>query len=263
MARGRMISKCLSTSEKYASLEQHAGKLAEFCQALFPLLVAHADDHGRQAGDEFTVKHLVHPTSKRKLSDFSTALRALHESGLVTWYQVSGAKFLQIEQFDAHQVGLHKRGESKIPVNPGDSGKSGEFPLKRTELNRTEQKGTELKSTTSADADFEQFRQAYPVPRRVGGKAACDAFRKAARSCPLDTMLGALAQHKRSEQWQMPKLIPLLTTWLNQERWRQVLPEPRAGPVPYECPHTPQCFDGQFRCRQRTQLAEFQQAEVS
>lgn len=38
-------------------------------------------------------------------------------------------------------------------------------------------------------------------------------------------MLTALEQHKRSEQWQTPKLIPLMTTWLNQERWNQVLPE--------------------------------------
>ena len=44
----------------------------------------------------------------------------------------------------------------------------------------------------------------------------------------LQAMASALEQHKRSEQWQTPKLIPLMTTWLNQERWNQTLPEPQA-----------------------------------
>jgi hypothetical protein len=223
-----MISKCLSTSERYASLEQHAGKLAEFCQALFPLLVAHADDHGRQAGDEFTIKHLVHPTSKRKLQDFTTALRALHDSGLVSWYQVKDAKFLQIEHFDEHQTGLHHRRESKIPALPGDSGNAVEVPLNRTETKRNETKRTE-EVLSSADADYEAFRTAYPASRRVGGKAGKRAFAVAIRGQPpghIAAMLSALEQHKRSEQWQIPRLIPLMTTWLSQERWTQVLPEP-------------------------------------
>lgn len=80
----------------------------------------------------------------------------------------------------------------------------------------------------SADADFERFRQAYPVSRRVGGKTAKSAWKAATigrNGTHLAAMLAALEQHKRSEQWQTPKLIPLMTTWLNQERWNQTLPE--------------------------------------
>ena len=51
MARGRMLSKSLSTSTKRARLHRVlgppcptcGGSLAEFAQALYPLLVAHAD----------------------------------------------------------------------------------------------------------------------------------------------------------------------------------------------------------------------------
>jgi len=78
---------------------------------------------------------------------------------------------------------------------------------------------------SSADADFETFRQAYPQSRRVGGKPGRNAFQRASGRQTLSSMLTALEQHKRSEQWQDPKLIPLMTTWLNQERWLQVLPE--------------------------------------
>ncbi len=82
--------------------------------------------------------------------------------------------------------------------------------------------------SSSADADFHTFFLAYPVSRRVGGKAGRAAFDHTAiglHGDHLATVLLALEQQKRSEQWQNPKLIPLMTTWLHQERWLQVLPE--------------------------------------
>jgi len=101
----------------------------------------------------------------------------------------------------------------------------------------------------SADADFEAFRQAYPVSRRVGGKQALKAWKSATKGrngAHLETMLGALEQHKRSEQWQTAKLIPLMTTWLNQERWTQVLPAaPRPIHQGWNCPHDELCRDTQ------------------
>jgi hypothetical protein len=90
----------------------------------------------------------------------------------------------------------------------------------------------EKKELSSADADFEAFRLAYPVSRRVGGKPGRDAFQRSGigrHGDSLATVLLALEQQKRSEQWHTPKLIPLMTTWLNQERWLQVLPEAGAS----------------------------------
>lgn len=79
------------------------------------------------------------------------------------------------------------------------------------------------------EAEFQAFYAAYPKSRRVSGHKGREAFRVARRSCDLATMLTALEQHKRSEQWQTPSLIALMTTWLNQERWGQVLPESGNG----------------------------------
>jgi len=98
-----MVAKSLSTSEKYASLHELAGKLAEFCQALYPLLIAHADDWGRLPGDVFTVKHLVHPTSPRKLQDFDAALGALHTAGLIQQYEADEKRVIFICGWFAHQ----------------------------------------------------------------------------------------------------------------------------------------------------------------
>ena len=121
MARGRMISKSLSTSRKFADLAA-AGDLTEFCQMLFPLLVSHADDYGRLSGDAFTVKFQVLPTSPRPLADFERALQQMAASGLVVLYEANGDLVLQVLQFDGHQTGLHKRTVSKFPDPPGTSG---------------------------------------------------------------------------------------------------------------------------------------------
>jgi hypothetical protein len=147
MARGRMISKSLSTSRKFADLHRVAGDLGEFSQLLFPLIVAHTDDHGRMSADAFTVKFQVLPISSRPLEDFDTAVQHMHEVGLLHVYHVDGDKFLQVIDFEKHQTGLHKRTDSRIPEPPGNSGNFREFPgqEKRTEEKRREEKRTEPK----------------------------------------------------------------------------------------------------------------------
>ncbi len=113
---------------------------------------------------------------------------------------------------------------------------------------------------TSADADFETFRQAYPVSRRVGGKPGRNAFQRASGRQTLSSMLTALEQHKRSEQWQDPKLIPGMCVWLNQERWTQVLPEPvTAEAYDWTCPHTPAC-NARHACSTKTALEAARQS---
>jgi uncharacterized protein YjbJ (UPF0337 family) len=85
------------------------------------------------------------------------------------------------------------------------------------------------KHLSSADADFATFCTAYPASRRITGKKGRTAFQSAVlgkNGTHFAMMLEALEQQKRSEQWQTTKLIPLMTTWLSQERWNQVLPEP-------------------------------------
>jgi len=83
---------------------------------------------------------------------------------------------------------------------------------------------------------FALFRDAYPAARRKGGDQARAAFAKALRKVTLETMLTALAQHQRSEQWQSAggRFIPSMITWLDEERWIQILPEPERKLTPWE-----------------------------
>ena len=143
MARGRMLCRTLSTSQRRARLHKEIPRLAEFSQALYDLLVVHADDHGYLQGDIFTVKHAIEPASPRKLEHFEIALSALDSVGMIKWYEVDGRRYIQIQGFDDYQTGLHKRTKSKFPEPPGNSKK---FPLKRTERKRTERKRREQKS---------------------------------------------------------------------------------------------------------------------
>jgi len=154
MAKRRMISASLVTSERRARLFSIVPDLAEFCQVLHVDIITHSDDFGRMAGEPFTVKMTLAPASPRSIEDVARALLALHEAGHINWYVVDGRRFIQVEQFDKHQTGLHKRTQSDIPEPPGRSEKFPEHPWDAVvppeilpELKRTE---AELKERTAA-----------------------------------------------------------------------------------------------------------------
>lgn len=239
MARGRMISKSLSTSAKIAALYTICPKMAEFCRALFPLLVSHADDHGRLPGDEFTVKMQVDPITPRKLPEFVAALHFMAEVGLITWYQVHERKVIEIVKFSEHQdLKGHDKRPPKLPPctatdqligrhraevgENGDSikGKGSEFT--RTETNLT-QSGAVLPT------GFDVFWMAYP--KKKSKDAARKAFEKRAVSDDLlRRMLDAIEWQKQTRDWTKDggQYIPNPATWLNGAGWE----DEQSVPVP-------------------------------
>lgn len=218
MARGRLISKCLGSSRKFHGLLRAGGKLGEFCQVLFPLIVANTDDFGRMAGDAFTVKNVVLPSSRRPEADFDRALDALHTVGLIVRYEVDGLICLQVNQFDEHQVNLHKRSHSRFPEPPGTSG--------NVQLNLTEQNVIEPRREPNPEPalraadDFDTFWAAYPKK-----KAKDDARRAWHKRRPdaalLRVILDALQQQCQSPDWlkEDGRYIPFPATWLNRGQW--------------------------------------------
>lgn len=174
-----MISKSLSTSEKFAALVDTAGPLAEFCQALYPLVLTHSDDFGRLQGDTFTVKHMCFPTSPRTVAEFKTALTHLHTVGLIVRYEMQSKFYIQIANFEPHQSGLNKRTKSKFPEVPGSSETFQEFPSQEnlTELNLTEGKGTEGKGTKDqGPIRVESAKRSPHTTSGTNGKAAPPAL---------------------------------------------------------------------------------------
>lgn len=229
MARGRIISRTLGTSRCYASLQQHAGKLAEFAQALYPLLVVFSDDHGREHGDAFTIKHAVWPTSPRAERDFDRALMAMVDAQLIHRYAINGVIYFQIRGFEDHQQGLHKRRDSKFPEFPSGSGNAPEIPG-RNEQNRTEQegeqKGTPARREDDALGEFGVFYAAYP--RKVGKGDAEKAWRSLRiREADMPAILAAIARARASPQWTKDggEFIPYPATWLRRGGWEDQPPE--------------------------------------
>ena len=57
--------------------------------------------------------------------------------------------------------------------------------------------------------------------KKVGKKKVQDKFLK--NKYPIDDILKALESHKQSDQWQNPQYIPNPETYLNQEKWNDIL----------------------------------------
>lgn len=249
MARGRMISKSLSTSEKYAALHEADPGLAEFCQSLFPLLVAHADDFGRLAGDPFSVRLSIMPTSPRVITEFGSALALLDRVGLIRLYEAGGRKFIQIQKFEDHQTGLHKRTRSHFPDPPTDSGKSLENPSEQEqEREQEENRKKDHRSLVSSKAvagGFDVFWQEYP--RKDAKEAARQVWNRLAPDAALLTRILAAVRTKCAGEWRQRevKYIPHARTWLNQQRWTDEGEVSAIARPPAACSrgHNPPCAD--------------------
>lgn len=227
MARGRMISRSLGSSRKFHALLGAGGKLGEFCQLLYPLIVSNTDDFGRMPGDAFTVKNVVLPSSPRQERDFDAALTVMNDVGLLIRYEAEGAIYLQVTQFDEHQSGLHKRTRSKFPEPTEIPGTSEIYRSNRTEQNRTERKGTEQEAPGTArvsDSLFEEFYAAYPKKRKRDDARRAWDKRRPDRAL-LDVMLNAIAVQRQSQDWQKDggQFIPYPASWLNSAMWTDVL----------------------------------------
>lgn len=150
MAEKRMLSKVISISEKVNLLPD------VFDMLLFTWMIPHTDDFGRMGGSPAKIKALVIPMLDKGIADVARSLDALATAGLILLYEAEGDRVAQIVNFEKHQQGLHKRTKSKFPDPPKESdsvdfpdvpGTSGNFRNIPSELNRTEQKGTEGKGT--------------------------------------------------------------------------------------------------------------------
>ena len=77
-------------------------------------------------------------------------------------------------------------------------------------------KDKSLDTKKEREAEFDIFWKAYP--RKESKKDALKAFLKT--KVPLSTLLTAIEQQKKTEQWSgSKKFIPLPASWLNGERW--------------------------------------------
>lgn len=113
MAKGRMLSKAVSTSQKLANLKSDSARL------LWTWLLPHLDREGRFFAEASVVKgHAVPRLKNHTEKTIAEHLQQLADVGLILLYEVNGDTYLQYNQFDEHQSGLHKEREPTSPCPP-------------------------------------------------------------------------------------------------------------------------------------------------
>lgn len=80
-------------------------------------------------------------------------------------------------------------------------------------------KSKEVRTKSIYTLDFEKIWSSYP--KKIGKKPAFVSFQRAQINGGIDIVLKAIENQKGCDQWKQEggKFIPLLASWLNQERW--------------------------------------------
>jgi hypothetical protein len=150
VARGRMVSKSLFGSKKFA-------KLTERQALLYVMVLTHSDVKGRFEADPETLQvnsgrlGLAHSWSAPGLIE---DLDALHAVGLIDFWRVGEDSYGEIVDFSAHNtVRVDREAESKIPDNPSrrTPGARREDSRKAPTQVKGEVKAQVKKKTTSGD----------------------------------------------------------------------------------------------------------------
>ncbi|MBO7251324.1 MAG: hypothetical protein J6V25_01735 [Oscillospiraceae bacterium] len=199
--------------------------MTDFQFRLWAYLLTYVDDYGRGSADPELLKGFVFPRRKGVTeATIEKELQNLATIGSILLYDVDGESYLcfpkwkdhqriqtKVSRFPAPEDGEIKNltvshGKSPSESNPIQSESKSEYKSK-----------SESKPARAQEDSFEKFWSMYP--RKEGKQKARSAFQKI--EVPLEVILTALEQHKKSAQWTKNngEFIPHASTWLNGKRW--------------------------------------------
>lgn len=218
----RILKESICTSDSIDSL-------GWFDEVLFYRLIVNCDDFGRFDGRTAVIKNRLFPLKDNlTLKSVETAINKLARAGLIALYTSGGKPFLFLPTWNEHQSIRAKRSKYPDPEIICEQSQSDEFKCPRNPIQSESNPIRESNPNPIRESEsnaFDAFWAAYP--RKEGKGAARKAFAKV--NVPLDVLLSAVEKHSRSEQWQKEngRFIPNPSTWLNQERWDDILTEKR------------------------------------
>lgn len=123
MAKGRMLSKSISQSKKFAALASDTHRL------VYLLILPHVDVEGRFEADPQLLRGLCFTRLEYDDRTIAEALQDLHDTGLIQLYDVAGSRYLQLADFHRHnKVRKDREGESAIPAPPEIEARAGARP---------------------------------------------------------------------------------------------------------------------------------------
>jgi hypothetical protein len=113
----------------------------------------------------------------------------------------------------------------KNQEKPNETKENQEKPNESHKVKESKVKESKVKENKEIDARFDRFWSVYP--RHVAKPNARKAFDKLnPDDVLLETMIRAIEQQKRSDQWTRDngQYIPHPATWINQRRWEDETP---------------------------------------
>lgn len=243
MARGRIISKSISTSRKVA-------KLSEFGALLYTWIIPHCDDYGRMDGDAHMVKAVAVPLRIKSIADVEKELAEMDKVGLIKRYEMAGSMYLEIINFSDFQTFRTDRKRMALfppPLKVGqryDVGTTNDVPvgensllsevkLSEVKLSNTPYsppKGTVAKKSKNQKLEkytpeFELFWEIYPM--KVKKYRVFQSWEKLTadeRAIAIQAIKRQLLYaHFRGSDGK--DYIPHATTWVNGRRWEDEVKE--------------------------------------
>lgn len=223
MAQRRMISKSISTSTKLA-------KVSTFACLLFTWIIPHCDDFGRIDGTAKIVRGIVVPLRDETVEDVEQAIKDLIRVGLINRYMVDDQQYIEISKWDEHQTLRSDR--PLLALHPGNpEGYQGDTSGKqRGKISHSKLSEVKLSEEKIYLARFEEFWSVYP--NKKAKKKAQDKWMKLKPDQDMfNKILIAVTTQAHSDQWVKDegRFIPHPTTWLNGERWNDVLKVSKVG----------------------------------
>lgn len=227
----RIIKDSISKSEAISGL-------TDFQFRLWVHLITYVDDYGRGDARPAIIKGACFPFRDRLTNkDIEKGLADLAGAGCVVLYKVDGKPYLCFPNWEQHQRVRQKVSKCPSPDDCDDmqqvAASCGELPQDAARIQNPESESRiqNPESRTNArktrEEDFELFWDTYP--RHEGKQKARAAFEKV--NVPLQTLLDAVAEHKRSAQWSKDngQYIPHAATWLNGKRWEDQVECKKSG----------------------------------
>lgn len=252
MARIRSVKPEICESETMARLSAEV-------ERTFVRLWTHCDDHGRCKDDPRLIVAALFPLHDDMTADVvDRHLTQLEDAGVIVRYSVGGKRFLACTSWSEHQHPQKPR-PSKFPA-PDDADTAAVQEVSRTPTRQVPDASSpvvgegevvgeggntspELSLVPVDDAPATPERQNYPgafetfwqeCPRKTGKGVAAKAFQKATKGSNIAAQRITDAMRQHADCWaRWPEserqFIPHPSTWLNEGRYDDPPPEPRAG----------------------------------
>jgi len=216
MARGRMLLKSISMSEKMKELSSDTARL------LYTWMLTHLDVNGCYLANPVVIKNTIFPWQDRiSTNQIENYLQEMENQHLIVRY--GSKKYLCYPDFKDKQPCLRPDRESRPTISPPTPEQLQSYSRVTTaQVNISKGK---LKEVNTHVQMFNEFWKVYP--KRENKKKAQEIYIKLAPDKELhQKILRVVTAMAKTEGWTKDKrkFVPLPTTWLNGERWNDEIP---------------------------------------